>query len=933
MKVYNAMDLMKSKGGRKKKERTYDVTQPLQFIPNSEKDMEWAAWNMDWLEWNGLKQINDNARRLLKNYKLAEGTIDKSDYIVEDNNEMRDIVDELASDTEIAAMELKFYPIIPNIVNTLSTEFAKRDARVNFRAVDEYTYNEILEQKRGEIENVLVKQAEQKMLNKMLEQGGDPNDPEMQKMMEQEMSMDNLKTLPEIEKFFTKDYEIIAEKWASKQHIIDEARFNLPELEETAFRDKLITDREFWHFEMGEDDYRINLWNPVLTFYHKSLSQKYISNSNFVGNVEVLTIPDTIDKYGWKMNEEQLLSLEHLLGDHHHSPTYALGGQQNDGSFYDSSKSHDWNTGSPSLQYREMIAGNDFVHSGNDIIASIMGQSEDDFFFGRLNMLRITTSYWKSQRKIGHLTKISEAGEVTTQIITEEYVITDTPIYNTTLMQNKSAQNLIFGEHIEWVWINQTYGGLKIGPNAPTMYGVHNSDGIDPIYLGINQNAIKPLKFQFKGDHTLYGCKLPVEGRIFSDRNTKSTSLVDSMKPFQIGYNIVNNQISDILIDEIGTVLLLDQNALPQHSLGEDWGKGNLAKAYVAMKDFSMLPLDTSIANTENALNFQDFQQLDLSQTQRLMSRIQLAGFFKAQAFEQIGLSPQRMGQQLGGTTSATEVEQIQTGSFAQTERHFSDHSDYLMPRVHQMRTDLAQWYHSNKSSVRLQHMTSLDERVNFEINGKDLMMRDINVYCSTNANHRQILEQMKMMALNNNTTGASIYDLGELMQTDSIGSLSSTLKGIEEKAKAQHARDQQHEQEMLETQGQQALQEKAMAQDHEALEAEKERRKDILVAEIKASGYMGMQDLNENKQSDFLDHMNALKKSEEFQENIEVQKDKVNNSQAQHVDKVNIKREEMNLKRDMKNTDLAIAKENKNQYDVGKAKSKAKPEKKKKKS
>jgi hypothetical protein len=144
---------------------------------------------------------------------------------------------------------------------------------------------------------------------------------------------------------------------------------------------------------------------------------------------------------------------------------------------------------------------------------------------------------------------------------------------------------------------------------------------------------------------------------VFSDRNTKSTALIDLMKPYQIGYNIVNNQIADILVDELGTIIMLDQNTLPRHSLGEDWGKGNLAKAYVAMKNFQMLPLDTSITNTENALNFNHFQKLDLSQTERLMSRIQLANYFKQQAYEVIGVNPQRMGQQLSQQT-ATGVEQ-----------------------------------------------------------------------------------------------------------------------------------------------------------------------------------------------------------------------------------------------------------------------------------
>ena len=112
------------------------------------------------------------------------------------------------------------------------------------------------------------------------------------------------------------------------------------------------------------------------------------------------------------------------------------------------------------------------------------------------------------------------------------------------------------------------WGGVKIGPNRPTFWGSNNPGGINPIYLGINQNLINPLKFQFKGDSSMYGCKLPVEGSVFTDRNTRSTALVDLMKPFQIGYNIVNNQIADILVDELGTVILLDQNALPRHPSG-----------------------------------------------------------------------------------------------------------------------------------------------------------------------------------------------------------------------------------------------------------------------------------------------------------------------------------------------------------------------------
>lgn len=925
MRILNALDL--KKGAKAEHNRLWAVSQPLQFLPLAEKDEQWTAWNMDWLEWNGLKQIRRNARRLMKNYKLAQGIIDKTDYISEEENEMNDIVQQLASDDEFDALELKFYPIIPNVVNTLVSEFAKRNKRITFRAVDEFTYNEILERKRSEIEDVLVKYAEGKLVAQMIEMGMSLDDPKTQEAFKQQTSPEALKRLPEIQDFYTKDYEILAEKWASKQYLIDEERFRMDELEERAFRDKLISDREFWHFHMMEDDYDIEVWNPVVTFYHKSPDVRYISQGSWVGKIEMMSAADVIDKYGWLMNEQQLESLQR------HYPIgaagYPIAGYQNDGTFYDATKSHDWNVGSPSLAYRQFTSMRDnFVYNGNDIIEWVLGESEDYLSDGAPNMLRVTTAYWKSQRRVGHLTKIDEAGKVTTQIIGEEYTITEKPVYNTSLIANKTKQNLVFGEHIEWVWINHVYGGVKIGPNAPTFLGIENSGGINPIYLGVNQNNIKPLKFQFKGDNTLYGAKLPVEGRVFSDRNTRSTSLVDSMKPFQIGYNIVNNQISDILIDEIGTVIMLDQNTLPKHSLGEDWGKGNLAKAYVAMKDFSMLPLDTSITNTENSLNFQHFQQLDLSQTNRLMSRIQLAQFFKQQAYEVVGVSPQRLGQQIGQTNTATGMEQAVSGSYAQTEMHFVEHSDHLMPRVHEMRTNLAQWYHSTKPSIRLQHVTSLDERVNFEINGKDLMLKDFNVYCTTKANHRDILEKMKALAANNNTTGASIYDLGQIMQSDSMATLTSALKGVEDKNMQKVQEERAHAEKMQQAAAQQAQQEKAMELEHKEREAEKERRKDLMVAEIRASGYGAMQDMNQNMQSDFMDNMEKIKKSEQYEQTMNLQQSKANDNKEIAREKMNLKKEEMNLQRELKAKDLEIARENKNKYDIPTAKPKETKEK-----
>lgn len=425
MKILNALDL--KKGAKAEHNRLWSISQPLQFLPKKEKNEDWAAWNMDWLEWNGLKQLRKNARRLMKNYKLANGIIDKSDYIIEDNNEMKDIVDQLASNDEMEALELKFFPIIPNVVNTLVAEFAKRNKRVTFRAVDEYTHNEILERKRADIENVIVKYAEARLLQQMISQGLDPNDPEVQQMMQQQKSPDHLRTLPEIQDFYNKDYEVLAEKWASKQYVIDEERFKMDELEERAFRDKLVADREFWHFKMLEDDYDIELWNPVLTFYQKSPDVRYISNANYAGKIDLMTVSDVVDKYGYLMTEAQLHSLQEIYPAR--SELYQVNGMQNDGSYYDPSRSHSWNTQMPGLAYRQYVSNwNNDPKRGGDIVSMILNEGEDVGIWGESELMRVTTTYWKTQRKLGHLTRVKKDGEIIQEIIDENYKITEKPI-------------------------------------------------------------------------------------------------------------------------------------------------------------------------------------------------------------------------------------------------------------------------------------------------------------------------------------------------------------------------------------------------------------------------------------------------------------------------------------------------------------------------
>ena len=194
MKVYNALQLKNGAKGEKGYPTSSSLTQPIQFLPSKKKNDDWAAWNLDWLELQGIEFLRHNARKLLKNYKLAKGIIDKSDYIIEEDNEYKDLMDVLTKE-DAGALELKFYPIIPNVINVLSGEFSNRFSKVQFRAVDDISYNEMLEQKRAMVEENLLQDAKAKLTAKMIQMGMDPASEEAQ----QQMNPEAIKSLPEIE--------------------------------------------------------------------------------------------------------------------------------------------------------------------------------------------------------------------------------------------------------------------------------------------------------------------------------------------------------------------------------------------------------------------------------------------------------------------------------------------------------------------------------------------------------------------------------------------------------------------------------------------------------------------------------------------------------------------------------------------------------------
>jgi hypothetical protein len=169
---------------------------------------------------------------------------------------------------------------------------------------------------------------------------------------------------------------------------------------------------------------------------------------------------------------------------------------------------------------------------------------------------------------------------------------------------------------------------------------------------------------------------------------------------------------------------------------------------------------------------------------------------------------------------------------------------------------------------------------------------------------------------MNNNTTGASIYDLGKIMQSDSVAELNTALKASEEKQTQMKQQEQQSAQQMQQEQLQKQQEIEKMKIDATAAENEKNRQRDILVAEIRAAGYGSMADINQNQISDYRDAMSEIKQSEQYQQQTDLQRQKNNDKVMIDREKNVIEREKIAAQQNIADKQLEIARINKNKFD-----------------
>jgi hypothetical protein len=832
---------------------------PDQFKTEKEKqDESWIKNTMDYFSNKAYAEYIKNRDTFVKNYDLMKGILRMEDFYQEP--EVRSFTDVLTSDLELPAY-VKMYSIITTPVNELVGEISKRPDTFRVKAFDDDSQAEELQFKTETLQKYVINQVKQQIFAKAA-MAGEEVDPEQLEQMTMEQVQDQLDS-----------YTSVAEKWANHILTCQKAEFNLKEKSEDAFRDMLISAREFYHIyeDNSKLGFNIEVANPKNTWFLTTPDRKWISDPTgraqgayAAGTVQVMELSEIIESIP-DLTKEEIDHLRSSLQDYglinvresNLGNPDAIPGQ--DSVMYD--------TFDPLVLQTRMIIESE-MKENNDGLKDFLGLTNNVSSFGYKYV--VVRSYWISKRKIGKLIYIDEMGNEQSMLVDETYKSGTIPTQ----------------QSLEWGWINEWYQGTKIGPD---------------IY------HIKPFKL-------LNYC--PIIGTTYEVKNTEARSLVDLMKPFQVIYNVCMNQLYKLLEKEVGKVQLMSLRHIPIPKDGD--AQDALDIWEMEARNRGVVFIDDSPENLKAPSSFNQFTSLDLTRTQEIQSRYTLAQQMKAECWELIGMSRQRMGS-VSASESATGVNTAVQQSYSQTEPLFIAH-EYVMGQLYQAIIDAALYVESSKPQSTLSYITNEGESAFVQVNGSDLKFRDLKVFLTNRPEDTQMFNELRQLAQPLMQNGGSLYDVIELYSTKSMREMKKTFKDLRDQQLAMQQQAQQLEQQKLEQQAQQsqaslaqaqAMKEQEVANENYQKELDRINKKEVALIQSLGRNENATADVDNSGVADALEVSRLTQEESKAAQAYQLKMQEIQAKLKESSDKKDIEREKIQVARENMANDLAVAKEN----------------------
>jgi hypothetical protein len=902
---------------------------PAQTVDDSVKEkLSWKKKCMDSLESIGISQLGDNIK-FRDLYKMLEGRLAYSDY--EPDNTVLNRVRELGDGVGVPTF-VKHYDFIGIITRQLVGEWLEQKDDFKVDCIDDISMNEFIRERTQRVREYALQTLNKEIELSLMKSGIDINKEdfnseeerqEYMQMLEQEKA--KIMTPSEIEKEM-KDWKTKAAEWA--EHVIekDQERFYMDKLDKQEMEDYLLTGRHFRHYYIGYDYYKPERWSPLETFFSQDVSAEFPQDGEYVGRVFYVSSSDIIKRYGHLLKPSQVKEVNKSTSSvgnaPQDSPVHNWKQAMNNGMFgqvqtIPFQNYYNYDLGLQIQDALDIPMGEIVSETpdGQQRIPSWLSPFQNQNYLGyrysgyqrddinvRKDLLQVTEAYWRSWKKMWFISYTSESGIADSEMISDELLAEFIESNNITKISNKTLSeiqdNLEENTMYEF-WVPEVWKGIKINAG--------NSLLKEDLYLDVG-----PTHFQIRGDSNIFDVKLPVSGII-------GNSVAQKLRPYQIGYNICLNQIFNLLEKEIGMFFLFDINFLPSEYKDHGTIEESLEKLRDLAKDVGLVPLDTTKQNMGGAnAQMNTFMVQDVSFDKQIKSRMELSEYYMRKALEQIGITPQRLGQPSVYET-ATGVKQGTEASYMQTADIFNNMS---VARRKSMELHLAVAQYCQKEYIDADFVFSNSDgdKSFIHLSDNDFPLRRLGVFPINDPKKRRELETMKQALLNMNTLGSDLLDYAELFSADTITELVSIgRRGRVEKQKEVDAQ-RQHEQELADKgiQGELAKIDKQNA--WQADQNDKDRQTRIMVEEIDSYGRASDKDANKESFDIITRESDLALKQVKAQSDISIANEKLElQKQSENIKAESVSKElELRLKeleqRDRKMAnDRYIAERNKN--------------------
>ena len=436
-----------------------------------------------------------------------------------------------------------------------------------------------------------------------------------------------------------------------------------------------------------------------------------------------------------------------------------------------------------SLSEQEILELEEPRHSETDISFLYANSSGKDENAYRNRLIEVVNVYWKSRKRIGFLTYLDpETGEF------EEVEVADG--------FRMPAEIKDLGGKLEFKWVNEVWEGTRI-------------DG--RIYVNINPILNQRLSLENPSK-----CKLPINGRRYSDINSKNISLVKLGIPYQLNYNIYKYRLELAIARSKDIIAQFDINMIPK--------KWDMDKFMYYVEGTGIAWVDYNKEGIQ--LNPQHQSVMDMS-IKTISQYITLLDSI-LQEWEKIsGVSRQRQGE-IGAYEGKASSQQAILQSSHITEDLFRKF-ERMEQRDFQALLDYSKeaWLAGKRGMFVLP-----DGTTDFlDIDSFDYMESNFGLFVSDAGKDQEKLQNIKGLTQAMMQNGAKPGDIAEMLDSDSFTQIKKNLK-LADKANAELEQAQQEAQQQMQ---QQQLQAQQMQLEIDILENEKDRQKDIEIALIAA--------------------------------------------------------------------------------------------------